>query len=136
MTMKYVIQYELPYVHRVQVGIEAGSAEDAIAKAQRLFDDGSIWDDSPDVPLLFDDYEEEGDAGVPPGFSVEQTLSDAESWPEAEASVKAIRRRDAASRAAALLVEAYRRGEEHGGSVAWEDIDQALEAALEALPER
>lgn len=134
--MKYVIQYELPYVHRVQVGIEAGSAEEAIGKAQRLFDDGSIWDDSPDVPLLFDDYEEQGDAGVPLEFTVEQTLGDGEAWPDAEASVKAVRRAEAAARAAALLVEAYRRGEEHGGSVAWEDIDQALEAALGAMPER
>ncbi len=50
--------------------------------------------------------------------------------------MKALRRQDAASRAAVLLVEVYRHGQEHGGSVAWEDIDQALEAALEAMPER
>jgi hypothetical protein len=134
--MKYVIQYELPYVHRVQIGIEAGSQEEAIARAQQLFDSGDIWNDTPDIPLLFDDYEEQGDAGVPLQFTVEQTLHSNESWPDAETSVKSIRRQNAAVRAAGLLVEAYRRGEECGGSVAWEDIDQALEAALEAMPER
>lgn len=50
--------------------------------------------------------------------------------------MKALRQQDAAFRAAVLLVEVCRRGEEHGGSVAWEDIDQALETALEAMPER
>lgn len=134
--MRYVIQYELPYLHRVQVGIEAANADEAIGKAQRLFDDGSLWDDTPDTPLLFDDYEEQGDTGVPLEFTVECTIDDAEPWPQAEVSVKAIRRQAAALRSAALLVEAYRRAEESGGSVAWEDIDLALEVALEAVPER
>lgn len=52
MKMKYVVQYELPYVHRVQVGIEAGSQEEAIARAQQLFDGGDIWNDTPDILSL------------------------------------------------------------------------------------
>lgn len=63
--MRYIIQYTLPYEHRVMVGIEAESREAAIAKAGELFDQGDIWQDSADVPLLSDDFEEQGDAGVP-----------------------------------------------------------------------
>jgi hypothetical protein len=84
---RFVVQYELPYTHRVQVGIEAETPEQAIAKAQALFDAGDIWDDTPDVPLLLDDYEEDGDAGVPLEFTIEQELIDGEPWPERDASV-------------------------------------------------
>jgi hypothetical protein len=83
---RFVVQYELPYTHRVQVGIEAETPEQAIAKAQALFDAGDIWDDTPDVPLLLDDYEEDGDAGVPLEFTIEQELIDGEPWPERDAS--------------------------------------------------
>ncbi|HIE54997.1 MAG TPA: hypothetical protein EYP90_07445, partial [Chromatiaceae bacterium] len=70
--MKYVVQYTLPYEHRVMVGIEAESREAAIARAEALFDEGEIWQDSAEVPLLFDDYEETGDS--PLIFTVEQEL--------------------------------------------------------------
>jgi hypothetical protein len=77
--MKYVIQYTLPYEHRVMVGIEAESRDEAIARANELFDQGDIWDDTPEVPLLFDDFEEQGDAGVPLEFTVEDEVSG--DWP-------------------------------------------------------
>lgn len=41
-----------------------------------------------------------------------------------------------AVRAAEMLVEAYKRGKENGGSIAWEDLDQAYGVAVKALRKR
>ena len=131
--MKYIVQYTLPYEHRVMVGIEAGSAKEAVATAELLFDQGDIWLDTAQVPLLYDDYEETGDA--PLLFSVEQELEDDEPWPEPDASVTALRRREAAFLASRLLATAYHLGAERGGSIDWEELDLAYEAAVKAVGE-
>jgi len=125
---RYVVQYSLDYEHRVQVGIEAASPEAAIEQAEAAFDTGTIWDDTGQMPLLFDDYEERDDQS--PRFEV---VAEVDAWPAPDSSVLHQRRSSAAERACRLLVEAYRRGEESGGSVAWEDLDTAYAAALEAL---
>lgn len=128
--MRYIIQYTLPYEHRVMVGIEAESRDAAIAKAGDLFDQGDIWQDSAAVPLLYDDFEENGDAGVPLEITVEDEICG--DWLKPDASAKAIRRQDAAFQAVHLLIEAYHLGEERGGSIDWNDLDQAYRVALEA----
>ena len=130
--MKFIVSYTLPYVHQVMVGIEAASEEAALNKAQAFFDEGSIWDDTPQLPLLLDDFEEQGDSGDALEFTIEQTLAEGEDYPAPDASVVAFRRGNAARRAAELLVAAYRRGEA-SGSVDWEDLNLAYETALLAV---
>ena len=125
---RYIVQYRLDYEHRVQVGIEADSPEAAIDRAQAAFDNATLWEDTAQLPMLFDDYEETD--GQPLIFEV---VAEVETWPEPESSVLRQRREAAAMHACALLVEAYRRGEESGGSVAWEDMNEAHAVALEAL---
>jgi hypothetical protein len=60
---RYVVEYELPYTHRVRVGIEAESPEAASEKAKRLFDDAKLWCDTEEIPLLYDAHDLDGDAG-------------------------------------------------------------------------
>jgi len=123
--MKYVVQYTLPYVHRVMVGIVADNPHAAIKRAEALFDAGDLWQDTDEVPLLFDDYDEAGEG--PLQFTVEQELTVHDPWPDPDASIIASRRRAAAFEASRLLVEACR-----CGSVDWDVLDQAYQAALQA----
>ena len=125
---RYIVQYRLDYEHRVLVGIEATSSEEALRQAQQSFDEGSIWDDTEQIPLLFDDYEETDGQSL-----VFEVVAEVDAWPAPEASVLQQRRETAAMRACCLLVEAYQRGEESGGSIAWEDLDEAHAAAQAAL---
>lgn len=96
----YVVEYELPYTHRVQVGVYATDAEDAAEKAEEAFYAGALWDNTPEMPLLFDEYEEEGDAGTPLEFRVVAMGA----FPEPEGSVRQYMR-DQKARAALSALE-------------------------------
>ena len=125
MNMRYIVGYTLPYEHRVQVGIDADRAEEAIHKAQALFDEAEIWQDTEEVPLLLDEYEETGDD--PLVFTIDEVRAPDTPWPEPDSSVEEVRRREAAFAAARLLVNAYDRGEENAGSIDWNDLDHAYD---------
>lgn len=123
--MKYLVEYVLPYEHICRVGVEAESEDAACAKAQERFENGTLWDDAPDMPVLYDDFEEvDGSA-----LEFRATECEGGQYPEADVSAQSMRRRNLASRAAELLIEAYRRAEE-GHSVDWSDLDEAYRTAL------
>jgi hypothetical protein len=96
-----IVEYTLDYAHRVQVGILSDSDEEAIDKAQAAIDAGTIWDDTPEMPLLFDDYEEK--EGETLAFQVVATV---DAWPIPDASVLQQRRTANAMEACRLLVVA------------------------------
>jgi hypothetical protein len=104
MKQKFVVSYQLDYVHSVSVGIEAQDQAEALQIAEQAFNDALIWDDTEALPLLSDDYHESGD--------------------------------ERAFRVCRGLIEAYQQGEASGGSIDWEDLDQLLPLALEALAQK
>lgn len=55
---KFAVTYTIDYQHRVVVGVSAFNTESAIEIASKAFEEGVIWENNPNMPLLFDDYEE------------------------------------------------------------------------------
>ena len=125
--MKHIVEYRLDYEHIVQVGIEANTPEEAEELAQELFDAGDLWNNTPEVPLLFDEYEEtDGRALI---FNVLE--SGVENYPEPDHSVKAGIRDTAARKAASMVVKAFTDAAELGGQVDMAAIERAYEVAVE-----
>lgn len=107
----FVVEYELDYTHRVQVGITASTKEAASRKAERLFDAGALWDDTKDVPVLYDDFEEV-DSGRALEFNVVDTCK---AYPKPGACVFHMREeaaaKDAVKQIQRLCSKAKARGE-------------------------
>jgi len=123
----FVVSYEIDYVHRVSVGITADSPEAAQQFAEQAFNDATIWDDTAAMPLLSDEYHEsEGES------LVWECVAD-EQWPEPDHSVRQLKKEQAAMQVCRGLVEAYQQGEANGGSIDWDDLDQLIPLALQAL---
>ncbi len=85
---RYVVEYELPYSHRVQVGVFADDPDSALKRAEEAFDEGALWEDTPEMPLLYDDYEQDENAGAALVFRV---VDQVEGFPEPDSSVRTIK---------------------------------------------
>jgi hypothetical protein len=127
MNKKFIVSYEIDYIHRVSVGIEALNETEAQQLAEQAFNDATIWDDTEALPLLSDDYYESGDEGM--NWECEAV----EHFPAADHSVHQLCKEQAAFRVCRGLIEAYQRGEASGGSIQWEDLDELIPWALKAL---
>ncbi|MFA5920806.1 MAG: hypothetical protein WC856_05890 [Methylococcaceae bacterium] len=127
MKKKFVVSYEIEYLHRVSVGIEALDETEAQQHAEQAFNDATIWDDTEAIPLLSDDYHESGDE------SMVWECEAVEHYPIPDHSVQQLYKEQAAFRVCRRLIEAYQQGEVSGGSIQWEDLDELIPWALKAL---
>lgn len=65
----FEVEYRLPYDHLVVVGVKATSSTAAVTKVVTALNEGNIWDNTPDMPLLVDDY---GETSAVLGFKVKE----------------------------------------------------------------
>lgn len=125
-----IVEYRIDYTHRVQVGVPSESDQEALDTAQAAFDAGAIWDDTPEMPLLYDDYDEVEDETLT--FRVVDTV---EVWPDPAVCVLNARR-DAAAREACrllMLAEALRAGKLGTEGEYQRTLDQAYRMASQAF---
>jgi len=111
---KFAVTYEIDYTHRVVVGVAAPDAETAKQLASDAFDEGSIWDNTEEMLLLFDDYEEVDDETLL--FSAEEVSE----FPEPDSSVKAIKQKEFAFYACQSMLAGQ--------------LDSARDFAMKAMP--
>jgi len=111
---KFVVTYTIDYTHRVVVGVTAPTAQTAEKIASDAFDAGSIWDNTPEMPLLLDDYEEVD--GETLCFSSEEVPE----FPEPDSSVKDLKQKEFAYYACQALLAG--------------EVDTARDFASKALP--
>lgn len=110
---KFVVEYNLDYVHTVTVGVEANDADEACAKAEAAFDAATLWDNTAKMPLLYDDFEEV-DGGQPLAF----TATPVDEWPSPDGSVRHLMLRAEARQMVALLKDIAQRCPLDGSALA------------------
>ncbi|WP_269503951.1 hypothetical protein [Burkholderia sp. IMCC1007] len=99
----FMVGYSFDHTHRVVIGIRAASGDAACAIARAAFDAGTLWDDTPDMPQLYDDYEEID------GQVLNFDATPVAAWPTADVSVRAVKLHVAAHRLLAFVRLADRR---------------------------
>lgn len=126
MKKKFEVSYSLPYRHYVTIGVEANDAASAVEKVQAAFDDATLWDDLPHMPILDDEYVEDGDAGEALGFDCEEVKALV-----VRPSMLYERCSRAAQLACAALIDAFAH-RARSDPVTWCDIEAAYALALQA----
>jgi len=112
---KHIIQYRMPFMHEVHIGIEADSEEQALQIAREQLESGHEAPvNNPLYPVLRDSLREAENAT--PRYTVLKHIK-APYWPKPDDSVEAIQRRHFANLASRLLVQAFE-GKRQGESTA------------------
>ena len=127
--MKYIVQCTVPYVQRLTVGIEADSPEGAIEMTRVWSETGDTIQDEKVVSLLRDEYEADDSLE---SITIEQELAEDAPWPEYDEGANSSHQHESAFQVGKLLIDAYSNGEMRGGSIDWDELDQAYRAALKA----
>lgn len=125
---KHVATYRLNLIHSVSVGVSAPDGRTARAIAEKALSLGTLWDDSPQMPLLYDEYEEDEDAASQWQWEVREVGD----FPPADASVTRHAARGKAFDACRALVAACDGILRDGGAVDGAVFD-AVDTAREAL---
>ncbi|OAI12763.1 MULTISPECIES: hypothetical protein [Methylomonas] len=97
----FAVSYTLDYTHRVMVGVLADSPDKALAIAETAFDAGSIWDDTPEMPVLYDAFEEVD------GETLLWQVEEVDVWPKPDGSVVKLRQEQVAKSICRELAAVY-----------------------------
>ena len=106
---RYIVAYELSYVHHCEFGIEAKSGSQAKQIIKTMLNNGSLFFNTDIVPRLRDEFMEVDNG--PLELTVQSSRKMTEPWPEPDQSVKEIYARENAFQACRVLLEGYKKGD-------------------------